>query len=103
PTHHQPAPPPRFPTRRSSDLPERAKSTALPTGLTRGPFSTRQARRVVHGSSPWTARWVSDAKQAGPSAVTHANARRRHRPSGPGDRKSTRLNSSHVKTSYAVF
>src|SRR5690606_39291140 len=28
---------------------------------------------------------------------------RRGRPAGPSDRKSTRLNSSHVKISYAVF
>jgi len=30
----------------------------LPTGLTRGPFPTRHARRVAHGSSPWAAWWV---------------------------------------------
>src|SRR6266511_3603341 len=34
----------------------------------------------------------------------HARGRRRARPNSPGrDRKSTRLNSSHVNTSYAVF
>src|SRR6266498_4969442 len=37
------------------------------------------------------------ARPARPSAA------RRGRPRGPGDRKSTRLNSSHVRISYAVF
>src|SRR5215475_14856613 len=32
-----------------------------------------------------------------------ARDRRRHRPEARRDRKSTRLNSSHVKISYAVF
>src|SRR5690606_40870930 len=37
--------------------------------------------------------------QAGPQVFLHADVLE----AGPQDRKSTRLNSSHVKTSYAVF
>src|SRR5690606_42157719 len=49
-------------------------------------------------------------RRALPSSPRLRRARPRHRrlrlqllPSGPPDRKSTRLNSSHVKISYAVF
>src|SRR5690606_39504437 len=50
---------------------------------------------------------VSDGRAIRGRYPTEAvTARRTRRPSGtpyPGDRKSTRLNSSHVKISYAVF
>src|SRR5690606_41335264 len=78
---------PSFPTRRSSDLPEcrrRARSSggSRPRGgADRGRPPDHLGRHAVH-------------------RVTLAPPRPqiKHR-----DRKSTRLNSSHVKTSYAVF
>src|SRR5690606_42046059 len=72
-----------FPTRRSSDL---------------GTFGAGQtARRSVSGSTPRrTLRGATATRRAGPGigcpSENHAQ-----------DRKSTRLNSSHVKISYAVF
>src|SRR3712207_8189692 len=43
------------------------------------------------------------ADAAGADRVEHPLAGRRLRPGPPGDRKSTRLNSSHANISYAVF
>src|SRR2546422_4612640 len=40
---------------------------------------------------------------SGEDARAHGTARRRARRASPGDRKSTRLNSSHGYISYAVF
>src|SRR3712207_6921291 len=45
----------------------------------------------THGTRPALAPPASDGR------------RRRRRPGGAGDRKSTRLNSSHANISYAVF
>src|SRR5690606_41196264 len=78
-----------FPPRRSSDLvavavhPDRVVVTAH-----RGPD------RVVHGLGDVVA---AQHPLPGPHAVLAGDE-----PAGE-DRKSTRLNSSHVKTSYAVF
>src|SRR5690606_40126149 len=78
---------PSFPTRRSSDLQS--------TRCTLGPLTTHPELRCPLG-------WCT---------FTHCPARNT-RPSGAvkvsgvcvfSDRKSTRLNSSHVKISYAVF
>src|SRR5204863_9914813 len=66
-----------FPTRRSSDLPPPPVRSARPS-----PAPTWSPRpRPSPSRSGWPAR----------------------RWSGSGDRKSTRLNSSHVEISYAVF
>src|SRR5690606_41070464 len=79
--------PPPFPTRRSSDLGARVIST---TALVSTPVSRRQRLHVT----------CSDCRRL---------RRRTRRGLSPGlspsctDRKSTRLNSSHVKISYAVF
>src|SRR5690606_41728294 len=64
-----------FPTRRSSDLTSSRISTPTITG-----------RRCSRSSTPRS-----------------RGGRSRWRPSRRRDRKSTRLNSSHVKISYAVF
>src|SRR5690606_41711293 len=73
-----------FPTRRSSDLAATATPPRRPSALSGG-CTTRRARRRT-GSSP-----SSDTATC-------------TRPAAPEtDRKSTRLNSSHVKISYAVF
>src|SRR5690606_42052189 len=96
--YHFPSTPlflPYYPTRRSSDLPSRPRTRRL-----RRPEGRRRERRPGIGAT---------------AHADHAGRRRprrrgRDRP-GPGharedgaeDRKSTRLNSSHVKTSYAVF
>src|SRR5690606_39699873 len=76
---------PSFPTRRSSDL--SATSTGGPAGRSRTPpgVAARQPR--------------------GPCVTTTSRVRppTRARATSAPDRKSTRLNSSHVKISYAVF
>src|SRR5207302_10451746 len=84
--HH--AAPPRalhsFPTRRSSDL------------CTRVPALTGSSAKVARTRTG--AAWLTISKSRGGSLrVTSKLASR------AGDRKSTRLNSSHVKISYAVF
>src|SRR5699024_12629377 len=66
-----------FPTRRSSDL---TRSSPSPTVSRRSP-------------RPESAR---SSSRAGPCATSRSSRRRT-------DRKSTRLNSSHVSSSYAVF
>src|SRR5690606_42148529 len=78
-----------FPTRRSSDL--RFSGTA---SITKSQ-SARSSRRVVKlrlliaaSASVWSSLPISTARRM-PNRVL--------------DRKSTRLNSSHVKISYAVF
>src|SRR5690606_40357140 len=82
---------PSFPTRRSSDL-DRA-------GGGRPALPRRGARRRGGGARRRRTAQLPAAAATGPAL---AAARR-----GPGharaDRKSTRLNSSHVKISYAVF
>src|SRR5690606_41307001 len=72
-----------FPTRRSSDL----------TGCTAGrAWSVKTTRPIgVDASKPTHSAGDSTCSPAESSLMP------------PGDRKSTRLNSSHVKISYAVF
>src|SRR5690606_41946849 len=73
-----------FPTRRSSDLETapRGDRPGAPSALRRGPVGCRCGAR---------------SRSFGPPSLTRpAQALRL-------DRKSTRLNSSHVKISYAVF
>src|SRR5690606_41566846 len=78
---------PSFPTRRSSDLRLRALGALFPHELEQVVDGN-----VLIGAQPWIQ--ASDHDQGAGEA--------RHR-FGRGDRKSTRLNSSHVKISYAVF
>src|SRR5690606_41922583 len=79
-----------FPTRRSSDLTAATRGRS-PTGRGARPDSSRPPR-----PSPRAARRQSSRGGSSPAA-------RRRRSQARQDRKSTRLNSSHVKISYAVF
>src|SRR5207249_12090704 len=90
-----------FPTRRSSDLSE--KRHLPPHGGDATRLRSARHRRDFDGRRATDAFGV--ACLAEPSSIA---ARRRCRSAafgGPGarDRKSTRLNSSHVSISYAVF
>src|SRR5690349_23264342 len=68
------------------------RSTLFPyTTLFRSPVRAHERR---HPSDP-RAPWLGSPARRSPRA---SRSRRR-----PGDRKSTRLNSSHVEISYAVF
>src|SRR5690606_41669788 len=93
---------PSFPTRRSSDL----------------VFTVRRHRRGTHPSKVSYALVLrADIQRVPGRSPTRRRCRKYHRrmtyPGGDGprirvavideDRKSTRLNSSHVKISYAVF
>src|SRR5205085_11237989 len=79
-----------FPTRRSSDLPR----------LQFPPEPRAPAHLVVPGHPPVRQRRAPPVEHLQGQLVPGAEAdRRRH----PGDRKSTRLNSSHSQISYAVF
>src|SRR5690606_42155724 len=77
-----------FPTRRSSDLPAR--------GDRRGPGDP------LAGCTGTLAAGRPRLRR-GRAAAGRGPLPRRHRQPARGDRKSTRLNSSHVKISYAVF
>src|SRR5204862_6226230 len=80
-----------FPTRRSSDLAAfHARSMTSGTPSPRCHISSSASYASPSGEGP--------QHRAAPSARRRAT-RRRHRT----DRKSTRLNSSHVEISYAVF
>src|SRR5690606_40875778 len=89
------APPDRhsFPTRRSSDLPCR------PTPDGRGHLSRKPVRPAMPASIG--VKSVGTAVAGRPRGTS--DARRTSAPPAEPDRKSTRLNSSHVKISYAVF
>src|SRR5699024_12663469 len=84
---------PSFPTRRSSDLAEplrlRLRRGAPLRRVRRGPGGFRGAGAEL---------WGGHAGTVPGSGTGH----RREQPAG-ADRKSTRLNSSHVSLSYAVF
>src|SRR5207253_5011850 len=87
---------PSFPTRRSSDLFGAHEPTLL-------------ARQRARGRAVRVAGWT-DAANARMGAASHADSRfvsnrsdDASRRVGHRDRKSTRLNSSHVAISYAVF
>src|SRR5690606_41654192 len=88
-----------FPTRRSSDLV--SCSFDLPGGTRRlGMADARGGGSELHLAHP-RARTPHALGGAGCRAAVAREAAVR---GGPGrDRKSTRLNSSHVKISYAVF
>src|SRR5690349_24151806 len=74
-----------FPTRRSSDL------KSMPLRGARVQQRWQNLCEMVCGHA------------APPYPHLGARASRPHRPRNPEDRKSTRLNSSHVEISYAVF
>src|SRR5206468_12198489 len=92
--------PPSFPTRRSSDLFVQ-QPQALPRQLSSQRADARHvaARAVKAGDEPEADRVSTgveyDRDLRGPQLPHHCVA--------GGDRKSTRLNSSHDQTSYAVF
>src|SRR5207249_7225464 len=84
---------PSFPTRRSSDLPRRSTRWRTSTLTTAGPTFSATAvttREYASSSSPSDAAAGRAAESAAPVQASE-------------DRKSTRLNSSHVSISYAVF
>src|SRR5690606_41184474 len=82
-----------FPTRRSSDL---VTSHWYPYAL---PPAARISSTTAASSSPRRASRNTTA----PLSATAMAAARPMPEEAPVDRKSTRLNSSHVKISYAVF
>src|SRR5690606_41004345 len=92
---------PSFPTRRSSDLGTEEKAAEGSRG------EIGEAKRG-HQTIPVTVT-VRMATQKKTTTATRERSDRRARPQTPWpevqplDRKSTRLNSSHVKSSYAVF
>src|SRR5690349_25156315 len=77
-----------FPTRRSSDLERRLGGRGQPGGGWSGRVSRCAAGR---------------SRSSRPDAARGAGAQVRRGSRLRGDRKSTRLNSSHVEISYAVF
>src|SRR5439155_25842044 len=96
-------PPPSSPTRRSSDLAFLRLGRPVPAGVwTFCAHSTdRTFRVVVLLRVCCLLRLAARAFQrAGHGSGRHALHEKTREP--PGDRKSTRLNSSHVATTYAV-
>src|SRR5207302_8396281 len=90
---HTPRTLPSFPTRRSSDLgnreyPCRSRGRGRQTGDGQNDYDS------AHGNCPPDG--THDTIRSGPRLIAR-------RSTSVGDRKSTRLNSSHVKISYAVF
>src|SRR5207253_5620537 len=80
-----------FPTRRSSDL---RHFPGGPPGYARRRNAVAQPRRFVHGFWTWRRRGFYAPRHEKQSGRKSTDSR---------DRKSTRLNSSHVAISYAVF
>src|SRR5690606_40064105 len=86
-----------FPTRRSSDLPHQRGSTAQRPTRRRALGRRKRPRGGPHSTQRRNG--GADVRRA----VFGGNTRTGGQGHSPGDRKSTRLNSSHVKISYAVF
>src|SRR5205814_8848470 len=84
-----------FPTRRSSDLPSADDWGASPGEPEAAPAATPPATSTAPAAAA-----LSGAAAATPAAATPAAGQGS---GGGGDRKSTRLNSSHLGISYAVF
>src|SRR5690606_40016340 len=84
-----------FPTRRSSDLADVRSDPRLSLG---GPDALAESARLLARGRP---RETGDRQR--PPRGRGAVHRFAAGGTGRGDRKSTRLNSSHVKISYAVF
>src|SRR5699024_11749398 len=90
-----------FPTRRSSDL---SPTVTCCSPATRPGERSRSSIvvRSLRGRFPSVAEFFGHGRQRGVLHVVHRQPVRFERPV-PSDRKSTRLNSSHVSISYAVF
>src|SRR5690606_40649791 len=89
-----------FPTRRSSDLLQRARVLPLDPQRQRLEAAVEQVRAVaVEHPAEHPAEVADGADQ--PGVAAHRAGEQIVVPAE--DRKSTRLNSSHVKISYAVF
>src|SRR5690606_41942086 len=86
-----------FPTRRSSDLIAMHHATSEPALNT---LKFRPSAITVLGHRPAACATTATASSARHSLRCCPGVGQRARPK---DRKSTRLNSSHVKISYAVF
>src|SRR5690606_41187911 len=86
-----------FPTRRSSDLPK-LSSTKLPMSYA---MALIQLEKKVY-SNPKFVEIIEQSQQKVLRQLSVFDNNYLH-PSIIADRKSTRLNSSHVKISYAVF
>src|SRR5699024_12392852 len=85
-----------FPTRRSSDL-----SMSAPPSP--DPYDSNQGRPVPPpGQQPWTQPGQPRPGQYGPPAPGGPQPPEQQPSAGP-DRKSTRLNYSHVSSSYAYI
>src|SRR5690349_22919756 len=68
--------------------------------------STKSASRALPARIPWstcTATGASPASAANASSASESAPPEQATTTGAVDRKSTRLNSSHVEISYAVF
>src|SRR5690606_40844434 len=95
-----PPPLPPFPPRRSSDLPRPRASPPVRRRVS--PFLTSHLSLLTSAKRPYTDPRPTPYPRPGKDAQAldhHPSLARLPR----GDRKSTRLNSSHVKISYAVF
>src|SRR5690606_41989857 len=84
---------PSFPTRRSSDL-------RPPTSSRRDAGAPGSSTPIRAGTNRPNRAWISTSP---PRGECGGNTENRERGRAATDRKSTRLNSSHVKISYAVF
>src|SRR5690606_39938591 len=95
--------PPSFPTRRSSDLNHAGRPAASGAGLHRSRHhSSRGASSRKITGTPQAASTAEEGQQPANSSQADI-VRPAHSTRADRDRKSTRLNSSHVKISYAVF
>src|SRR5690606_40681968 len=88
---------PSFPTRRSSDL-GGPSVRQPPAGAGGGPGASARNRGPMRA---WRTSALQDRSDRAGHVVQVAGVQRRQ--ADAADRKSTRLNSSHVKISYAVF
>src|SRR5690606_41561675 len=93
--------PPPFPTRRSSDLPCRRLEGRLRHAMERGYPEPRSREWECDAPCTGCHRCLG-GHQRHIREVLHGR-RKKLSPHNRSDRKSTRLNSSHVKISYAVF
>src|SRR5207249_11446197 len=85
-----------FPTRRSSDLPSTTRAARRRIAAVRGGGRLQDGR----ASRPQPG---SDRAHDRPALLLRGSARQDRLGRRTPDRKSTRLNSSHVSISYAVF
>src|SRR5438477_300103 len=80
-----------FPTRRSSDLETESDQS---NGDGYSSHADLSQVSVFQLGSPWNGQWLENRLKEMLECIAAAE---------PGDRKSTRLNSSHMSISYAVF